>query len=122
MLQVASEFAVLVSDGKPCAHHGQMGYCTSAGPGFNSLTLRFAALSLVTHVAAPVAAAVNLSLRLRGGGGDGGSTGAESRSSYLEMYKERKEEKVSSCACTYLHELACASLIAGWNVLQIATF
>jgi hypothetical protein len=34
------------------------------------------------------------SLRLRGAGGDGGSTGAESRSSYLEMYKEKKEEKV----------------------------
>lgn len=33
-------------------------------------------------------------LRLRGSGGDGGSTGAESRSSYLEMYKEKKEEKV----------------------------
>jgi hypothetical protein len=33
-------------------------------------------------------------LRLRGGGGDGGSTGAESRSSYLEMYKERKDDKV----------------------------
>jgi hypothetical protein len=33
-------------------------------------------------------------LRLRGAGGDGGSTGAESRSSYLEMYKEKKEEKV----------------------------
>jgi hypothetical protein len=26
-------------------------------------------------------------LRLRGGGGDGGSTGAESRSCYLEMYQ-----------------------------------
>lgn len=33
--------------------------------------------------------------RLRGAGGDGGSTGAESRSSYLEMYKEKKEEKVA---------------------------
>ena len=29
-------------------------------------------------------------LRLRGGGGDGGATGAESRSSYLEMYKTEK--------------------------------
>jgi molybdenum-dependent DNA-binding transcriptional regulator ModE len=34
--------------------------------------------------------------RIRGGGGDGGSTGAESRSSYLEMYKEKKVEKVSA--------------------------
>lgn len=31
---------------------------------------------------------------LRGGGGDGGSTGAESRSSYLEMYKQKKADKV----------------------------
>ena len=29
-------------------------------------------------------------LRLRGGGGDGGATGAESRSSYLDMYKTQK--------------------------------
>jgi hypothetical protein len=33
-------------------------------------------------------------LRLRGGGGDGGSTGAESRSSYLEMYKTQKVGQV----------------------------
>jgi Rtf2 RING-finger len=32
--------------------------------------------------------------RLRGGGGDGGATGAESRSSYLEMYLEKKPDKV----------------------------
>jgi hypothetical protein len=32
--------------------------------------------------------------RLRGGGGDGGSTGSESRSSYLEMYAIKKPEKV----------------------------
>ena len=33
-------------------------------------------------------------LRLRGGGGDGGSTGAESRSCYLEMYRGKRDEKV----------------------------
>ena len=33
-------------------------------------------------------------LRLCGGGGDGGSTGAESRSSYLEMYREKRADKV----------------------------
>jgi len=33
--------------------------------------------------------------RLRGGGGDGGSTGAESRSSYLEMYASKKPDKVN---------------------------
>eukprot|EP00882_Tetradesmus_deserticola_P019168 GHRQ01020618.1.p1 GENE.GHRQ01020618.1~~GHRQ01020618.1.p1 ORF type:complete len:201 (+),score=93.78 GHRQ01020618.1:185-787(+) len=33
--------------------------------------------------------------RLRGAGGDGGSTGAESRSCYLEMYAERKPDKVN---------------------------
>ena len=31
--------------------------------------------------------------RLRGGGGDGGSTGAESRSSFLEMYARKKPAK-----------------------------
>jgi hypothetical protein len=33
-------------------------------------------------------------LRCRGGGGDGGSTGAESRSCYLEMYRGKQNEKV----------------------------
>lgn len=33
-------------------------------------------------------------LRLVGGGGDGGSTGAESRDCYLDMYKEKKASKV----------------------------
>lgn len=37
---------------------------------------------------------VEASGRLRGGGGDGGSTGAESRSSYLEMYMEKKADQV----------------------------
>lgn len=32
--------------------------------------------------------------RLEGGGGDGGSTGAESRSCYLEMYAGKKKDKV----------------------------
>ena len=38
---------------------------------------------------------VQLLYRLRGGGGDGGATGAESRSSYLEMYMGKKPEKVT---------------------------
>ncbi|GAB4820969.1 hypothetical protein N2152v2_008015 [Parachlorella kessleri] len=33
--------------------------------------------------------------RLRGGGGDGGSTGAESRTCYLEMYLGKKPDKVN---------------------------
>lgn len=33
-------------------------------------------------------------LRMLGGGGDGGATGAESRDSYLEMYREKKKDKV----------------------------
>ena len=45
-------------------------------------------------------------LRVRGGGGDGGATGAESRSSYLEMYMSKKPDKVcalpSFMLCTYL--------------------
>jgi Rtf2 RING-finger len=32
--------------------------------------------------------------RARGGGGDGGSTGAENRAAYLEMYAERKADAV----------------------------
>eukprot|EP00198_Chlamydomonas_reinhardtii_P006336 XP_001695672.1 predicted protein [Chlamydomonas reinhardtii] len=40
-------------------------------------------------------ATLQLSYRLRGGGGDGGSTGAESRSCYLEMYAYKKVEKVN---------------------------
>ncbi|GFH15535.1 ubiquitin-like domain-containing protein [Haematococcus lacustris] len=36
-----------------------------------------------------------LSTRLVGGGGDGGSTGAESRSCYLEMYLNKKPDKVN---------------------------
>ena len=39
-------------------------------------------------------ATVHLTGRLPGGGGDGGSTGAESRSCYLEMYAGKKTEKV----------------------------
>lgn len=41
-------------------------------------------------------ATLSVTSRLRGGGGDGGSTGAESRSCYLEMYAEKKPDKVSS--------------------------
>lgn len=37
---------------------------------------------------------VHIHLCLRGGGGDGGATGAESRASYLEMYMEKKPDKV----------------------------
>jgi hypothetical protein len=39
-------------------------------------------------------ATISVCSRLRGGGGDGGSTGAESRSCYLEMYAQRKPDKV----------------------------
>ena len=39
--------------------------------------------------------------RLRGGGGDGGSTGAESRSSFLEMYATKKAAKVCSAALKF---------------------
>ena len=37
---------------------------------------------------------LDIALRLRGGGGDGGATGAESRISYLEMYASKKPDKV----------------------------
>eukprot|EP00887_Chlorella_sp_A99_P002780 scaffold6.g2780.t1 len=50
-----------------------------------------------TLAAARVAPGATLDLlpRLRGGGGDGGSTGAESRSCYLEMYLGKKPDKVN---------------------------
>ncbi|KAK9813469.1 hypothetical protein WJX73_000679 [Symbiochloris irregularis] len=38
---------------------------------------------------------VHLHARLRGGGGDGGATGAESRASYLEMYAGKKVQKTN---------------------------
>lgn len=41
------------------------------------------------------ASTLHLSGRLRGGGGDGGSTGAESRSCYLEMYLGKRHDKAS---------------------------
>ena len=41
---------------------------------------------------------VQMHLRLKGGGGDGGATGAESRASYLEMYMEKKPDKVLICS------------------------
>lgn len=42
----------------------------------------------------PPCATLQLVPRVRGGGGDGGSTGAESRSSYLEMYRGKRADKV----------------------------
>ncbi len=41
-------------------------------------------------------------LRLRGGGGDGGATGAESRISYLEMYASKKPDKVCPLVLSFL--------------------
>jgi hypothetical protein len=53
--------------------------------------------------------AVQLFVRELGGGGDGGATGAESRSSYLEMYKEAgsgkldaREEQLAKWTCCRL--------------------
>lgn len=56
--------------------------------------------------------------RLLGGGGDGGSTGAESRSCYLEMYATKKADKVrarrgASRRHWQVREAAGASLCAG---------
>ena len=52
-----------------------------------------------------------LHLRLRGGGGDGGATGAESRISYLEMYMGKKVDKVSHIFATDAHPMAGAELL-----------
>lgn len=60
---------------------------------------------------AGVSAGATLSVagRLRGGGGDGGSTGAESRSCYLEMYAEKKPDKVGDARPTRRASLASCS-------------
>ncbi|CAN8301453.1 unnamed protein product [Cochlearia groenlandica] len=42
----------------------------------------------------PSVSTLALHPRLRGGGGDGGATGAESRDCYLKMYAEKKPDKV----------------------------
>ncbi|KAF8047380.1 hypothetical protein N665_3069s0001 [Sinapis alba] len=42
----------------------------------------------------PSVSVLTLYPRLRGGGGDGGATGAESRDCYLNMYAEKKPDKV----------------------------
>eukprot|EP00210_Caulerpa_lentillifera_P005670 g5422.t1 len=39
---------------------------------------------------------ISFSIQLRGGGGDGGSTGAESRDAFLKMYKLPKADKVDA--------------------------
>ncbi len=50
--------------------------------------------------------------RLRGGGGDGGATGAESRSCYLEMYAKKKLDKVGEVSLRFLTIAAMSSTIA----------
>jgi hypothetical protein len=57
-------------------------------------------LSTVAAEGLPPCATLQLVARLRGGGGDGGSTGAESRSSYLEMYMGKRPDKVGP-RCKY---------------------
>ncbi|KAK7388354.1 hypothetical protein VNO78_23169 [Psophocarpus tetragonolobus] len=42
----------------------------------------------------PPLSTLSLRSRLRGGGGDGGATGAESRDCYLNMYADKKPDKV----------------------------
>jgi hypothetical protein len=53
---------------------------------------------------------VSVSCRLRalGGGGDGGSTGAESRSSYLEMYASDKPDAIDPALAAATRATACA--------------
>lgn len=62
----------------------------------------------LTQAGVTAGATLSVSSRLRGGGGDGGSTGAESRSCYLEMYAEKKPDKVSSSAVSSVHWQLCS--------------
>ncbi|KAJ8560756.1 hypothetical protein K7X08_022616 [Anisodus acutangulus] len=49
-----------------------------------------------------------LRFRLRGGGGDGGATGAESRDCYLKMYAEKKPDKIDPNEVRLSRWLNCA--------------
>ncbi|KAK4374835.1 hypothetical protein RND71_005512 [Anisodus tanguticus] len=49
-----------------------------------------------------------LRFRLRGGGGDGGATGAESRDCYLKMYAEKKPDKIDPNEVRLTRWLNCA--------------
>ncbi|KAF3665983.1 hypothetical protein CQW23_16361 [Capsicum baccatum] len=49
-----------------------------------------------------------LRLRLRGGGGDGGATGAESRDCYLKMYATKKPDKIDPNEIRLSRWLNCA--------------
>ncbi|KAL6012125.1 hypothetical protein ACLOJK_002602 [Asimina triloba] len=51
---------------------------------------------------------LTLHLRLLGGGGDGGATGAESRDCYLNMYAEKKPDKVDPNETRLSRWTACA--------------
>ena len=51
---------------------------------------------------------VSCRLRALGGGGDGGSTGAESRSSYLEMYAAAKPDALDPALAAATRATACA--------------
>ncbi|XP_058114104.1 uncharacterized protein LOC131256985 [Magnolia sinica] len=51
---------------------------------------------------------LTLHLRLPGGGGDGGATGAESRDCYLNMYAEKKPDKVDPNEARLSRWMACA--------------
>lgn len=53
------------------------------------------AMCSLDAAALPPCALLEVLPRLCGGGGDGGSTGAESRSAYLEMYRGKQHDKVN---------------------------
>ena len=54
------------------------------------------AQSILSDLGVVSGSRLEIALRLRGGGGDGGATGAESRISYLEMYASKKPDKVGT--------------------------
>ncbi|XP_047322462.1 replication termination factor 2 [Impatiens glandulifera] len=59
---------------------------------FNGRTLSDS--STIAGSSIPPLSTLVLQLRLLGGGGDGGATGAESRDCYLNMYAEKKPDKI----------------------------
>ncbi|XAR50750.1 hypothetical protein NMG60_11005166, partial [Bertholletia excelsa] len=70
----------------PCQALDSLFFCFNGKPLCDSTTIQNSQIG-------PLSTLV-LRLRLRGGGGDGGATGAESRDCYLNMYAEKKPDKI----------------------------
>ena len=97
----------LLMAGTPCLVHRVLCHisCSSFCLCLQSVTYRgrpCGAQSTLGDLGAGSGSRLDVVLRLRGGGGDGGATGAESRISYLEMYASKKPDKVCPLMSSFL--------------------